>query len=177
MNRRNVLKVGVSAAILIPTKGIAECINAVCGPDDQPGLIGTDNRSPSLNPTFCTSDLAHDLMTLQLSEDGEWIRLRQFAWYYGLMYPNGSVEFYGTRVDNRRCWDRQNFHYGTRAVMWMNCVSRADRVTWTRYWFITRPIVDNGDDYVLELYHTEPASSYKDAPAPNTAPPFVRLIG
>jgi hypothetical protein len=152
---------------------VPQATQTECDPNMPANLVGTDHRTPLLRPTFCTSDHAHDLMTLQ--EQGEqWVRLSSFSWSYGLMYPNGSTQFYRVQVRNRRCWDRQRFHAGTRAVMWMNCLSRHDG-HWYRYWYITRPIVDSGSDYTLDLYHVEPARSYEDAPT--SVPPFQGLIG
>jgi|GEM_PF-3142014 len=177
MNRRNFMAgaVTTTATMVFATNSAQAGCVPICTPGQQPGLRGTGTGTANLTPTLCTSDTAHNLMTVQW--DGQrWIRLQRFSWYYGLRYANGSTEFYGTEVKNRRCWDRQSFIAGsnTRAVLWMNCLSREDRVTWTRYWFITDPIVDNGD-YTLELYHTEPARSYEDAPG--SVPAFRGLIG
>ena len=177
ISRRTFLSSSVTTGAMVLPSGVMACIDALCNPDTPDNLVGTDNRPPPLRPTFCLSDRALDLMTVQWKGDrwsGRWIRLSQFAWSYGLMYPNGSSEFYRVQVRNQRCWNKQRVHSGTRIILWMNCVNREDRRTWRRYWFATRPVTDSGAGYTLDLYHTEPARSYEDRPS--SVPRFVQFV-
>lgn len=162
MDRRAFLLLG-AAAVAAPTATLAECKKAVreCNPDMPDKLVGTDNRTPKLHPTLCLGQTAYDLITLQRQGD-TWVRLTEFAWSYGLMYPNGQAQFYQVQVQNRRCWDRQSVHSKTRFILWMNCISREDG-RWYRHWFKTDKVTNNGE-YTLEEYHVEPARSYTDKP-------------
>lgn len=178
MQRRTFLLGGMAAAMYATPsfstgcrKERAHVVSRGCNPKVPDSLVGTDYRTPKLNPEICLSDEAYDLMTIAF-KNKRWQRLKNYKWSYGLMYRNGRTEFYRVQVKNQRCWKRQKVHAGTRIVLWINCLDR-QTYTWRRHWFVTKPVTDNGK-YFFVKYHEEPAASFEDKPSKVPAVPTVR---